>query len=154
MPQADRPRVVLPPPLLYAGALGLVLALRSLWPAPLLAHPAAFWAGATLLGAGIALNFWGAYGMLKAGTPINPYRPVRDIVASGAFRVSRNPLYVGLDLVLLGVVIMLDSFWGVPALVFLLVVMHYGVILREERYLEAKFGEPYRRYRATVRRYL
>lgn len=150
----DHPRVLLPPPLLYAGAFAAVWALHARWPAPLFAHAAAFWAGAALLALGMVLNLWGACGMLRARTPINPYRPVTGIVESGAFRISRNPLYAGLDLMLAGALAMLDSAWGVPALALVLLVMHYGVILREERYLEGKFGEPYRRYRAAVRRYL
>jgi protein-S-isoprenylcysteine O-methyltransferase Ste14 len=152
--ERDHPRVLLPPPLLYAGAFAAAWALHALWPVPLVAHAAAFWTGAALLVLGMALNFCGAYSLLRARTPINPYRPVTGIVESGAFRISRNPLYVGLDLILAGALAMLDSAWGVPALALVLLVMHHGVILREERYLEEKFGEPYRRYRAAVRRYV
>jgi protein-S-isoprenylcysteine O-methyltransferase Ste14 len=152
--RADHPHVLLPPPLLYLGAFAAAWALHARWPAPLFAHAAVFWTGAALLVLGMALNFWGAYGMLRARTPINPYRPVSGIVARGAFRISRNPLYVGLDLTLAGALAMLGSAWGVPALALVLLVMHYGVILREERYLEGRFGERYRRYRAAVRRYL
>lgn len=152
--ERDHPRVLLPPPLLYAGAFAAAWALHARWPVPLAAHAAAFWTGAALLVLGMALNLWGAYGMLRARTPINPYRPVSAIVARGAFRLSRNPLYVGLDLILAGALAMLDSAWGMPALALVLLVMHHGVILREERYLEGRFGERYRRYRAAVRRYL
>ena len=61
--------------------------------------------------------------------------------------------YVAGSLVFLGLTLVLNSLWGVVALVPLLVVMHYGVILCEERYLVAKFGESYRQYCAAVRRY-
>lgn len=152
--RSDHPGVLLPPPLLYAGAFAAAWALHARWPAPLFAHTAALWAGAALLVLGVALNLWGACSMLRTRTPINPYRPVTGIVESGAFRISRNPLYVGLDLMLAGALAVLNSAWGVPALALVLLVMHHGVILREERYLERRFGEPYRRYRAAVRRYL
>lgn len=148
------PGVILPPPLLYAGAFVLSLALNWAWPVPILSHPAIRWTGATVLLLGIALNLWGARSMMKARTPINPYRPVTTVVGSGAFRLSRNPLYVGLDLIFLGLTLILNNLWGALALLAVLVVMHYGVIRREERYLEARFGEPYRQYFATVRRYL
>ncbi len=60
---------------------------------------------------------------------------------------------MGLDLVFLGLILILNKLWGALALLAVLVVMHYGVILREERYMEARFGEPYRQYCATTRRY-
>lgn len=150
----DRPAIVAPPPLLYLIALAAVIALQWLRPLPILEHAAATWIGGALLALGLALNLWGAWTMRRARTPINPYRPVEAVVTTGAFRLSRNPLYVGLDLVLLGLALLLDSLWGIAALLVVVVVMHYGVILPEERYLEERFGEPYRRYRAAVRRYL
>lgn len=153
-PGRDRPGIVAPPPLLYLVALAAVIALQWLWPLPILEHAAATWIGGTLLALGLALNLWGAWTMRRARTPINPYRPVETVVTAGAFRLSRNPLYIGLDLILLGLALVLDSLWGVAALLAIVVVMHYGVILPEERYLEERFGEPYRRYRAAVRRYL
>lgn len=107
-----------------------------------------------LLCLGVALNAWGAYSLIRARTPINPYRPVTTLVASGAFGLSRNPLYVSLNLIFLALSLILNSFWGILVLVPVVVVMHYGVILREERYLETKFGEAYRRYCGMVRRYL
>lgn len=154
MTPRDRPGIVAPPPLLYIAALALVIALQWLWPLPILDHPAAAWIGWAALVPGLALNLWGAWSMKRARTPINPYHPVETLVTSGAFRVSRNPLYVGLDLVFLGATLVLDSLWGIAALPVLLAVMHYGVILPEERYLEERLGEPYRRYRAAVRRYV
>jgi len=154
MTKSDHPRVIVPPPLLYGGGILAVLAMQWAWPAPISGHIIIAWIGAVLIGIGFALDVWGAFGMIKARTPINPYRSPRAIVDAGAFRVSRNPLYVGLDLIFLGVALVLNSLWGPSMLVLVLVVMHYGVILREERYLEAKFGESYRRYRTAVRRYL
>lgn len=154
MTQRDRPSIVAPPPLLYPAALAFVIALQWLRPLPILDHVMTAWIGWAVLVAGLALNLWGAWSMKRARTPINPCRPVETIVTSGAFRLSRNPLYVGLGLILLGLTLVLDSLWGIGILVVVLVVMHYGVILPEERYLEEKFGEAYRRYRAAVRRYV
>ena len=72
----------------------------------------------------------------------------------GPYRFSRNPLYVGLAAASLGLTLALDTWWGIIVLALVLIVMHQGVVQREERYLEQKFGDGYRQYRATVRRYL
>lgn len=154
MPQPDRPDIIAPPPLLYLAAVALVSGLHWAWPLPMVDHVLVAWTGWAVLLLGLALNLWGAWSMRRERTPINPYRPVAAIVTSGAFRISRNPLYVGLDLAVLGLVLILDSLWGIPILVALLAVMHYGVILPEERHLEKQFGQAYNRYRAAVRRYL
>ncbi len=70
------------------------------------------------------------------------------------FRRSRNPLYVALTLMYVGLALLTNSLWVLALLVPVLLILHYGVVRREERYLEAKFGEAYRGYRARVRRYL
>lgn len=154
MTQRERPGIIAPPPLLYAVALVVVIVLQWMWPLSIAAHAVTTWAGVAVFALGLAFNLWGAWSMKRARTPINPYRPAEVVVTSGAFRLSRNPLYVGLDLALLGLALVLNSLWGLPVLLVLLAVMHYGVILPEERYLEGKFGEPYRQYRVAVRRYL
>src|SRR4029434_8133859 len=76
------------------------------------------------------------------------------IVASGPFRFSRNPLYLALTLLYLGLTLAFNTWWGIVVLVPVLIIMHRGVVQREERYLEQKFGETYRQYRSKVRRYL
>jgi protein-S-isoprenylcysteine O-methyltransferase Ste14 len=92
--------------------------------------------------------------LLAARTNIGPTLPSTAIVTTGPFRLSRNPLYLALTLLYLGLVLAFDSWWGIARLIPLLLVMHRGVILREERYLEAKFGDEYRRYKVSVARYL
>ena len=153
MTQADNPGVIVWPPLLFGVVLSAVLLLGWLWPLPDFSRPATVWVGVTLLFLGAGLNVWGALSLRKAGTNINPSLPSTALVTSGPFRFSRNPLYVAGSLLFLGLSFVLNNLWGVLALVPLLVVMHYGVILREERYLEAKFGESYRQYCSAVRRY-
>lgn len=154
MTQTDNPDVMVLPPLLYGAAFAVVLGLRWLWPIPILLHPATLWAGLVVLCLGLGLGLWGAYAMHKAGTNVLPSLPTTAIVTSGPFHLSRNPLYIGLALDFIGLSLIVNSLWGILALVAVLVVMHYGVILREERYLEAKFGERYRQYCSAVRRYL
>jgi len=152
--QADNPGVVALPPLLYGIAFAIVLGLHWLQPAPILAHAIALWLGLALLALGVGIALWGKKAMQAAGTNVNPSLPTTAIVTSGPFRFSRNPLYVALTLLFLGLTLAVNTWWGIVVLVPLLVLMHYGVILREERYLEQKFGESYRQYRSSVRRYL
>ena len=89
----------------------------------------------------------------KAGTNVNPNKPSTTIITSGPFRYTRNPLYVALSFVLIGVGIWLDNIWIITMLVPVLILMHYGVINREERYLTKKFGDKYLKYKESVPRW-
>jgi protein-S-isoprenylcysteine O-methyltransferase Ste14 len=80
--------------------------------------------------------------------------PTTTIVDTGPYRFTRNPIYLGMVLGLIGLAIALNSLWLLLTLVPFAVVIRYGVIAREEAYLERKFGDVYRRYRARVRRWL
>ena len=75
------------------------------------------------------------------------------IVTEGPLRFSRNPLYLSLLGMYLGITLLFNALWPLLLVVPLLIVTHYGIIRREERYLEAKFGDPYRAYKARVRRW-
>jgi len=155
MTGADRPNVVAFPGVLYAIAFAAVYGLNLVWPLPLLAMTeVARWIGAVLGIVGAVLIFSGVAAMRRARTNIYPSLPATTLVMEGPFRFTRNPLYVALAILFLGLAFEFDTAWGLVVLVPLLLVMHYGVILREERYLEAKFGDAYRQYCAKVRRYL
>ena len=150
----DKPGVAAPPPLLYGGAFVLVLVFRWFWPMPIFGHAVALWLGLALLVLGFGIAAWGIRTMQAVGTNVNPALPTTAIVASGPFRFSRNPLYLALTLLYLGLTLAFNTWWGIVVLVPVLIIMHRGVVLREERYLEQKFGETYRQYRSKVRRYL
>ena len=154
MTERDNPGVIVFPPLLYGIAFAAVLALYWFWPMQIFDHSVALWPGLALvlLGAGIAI--WGRNMLRAAGTNVNPSLPTTAIVTSGPFRFSRNPLYMALTLVYIGLTLAFNTWWGIVVLVPLLILMHRGVVLREERYLKAKFGESYRQYCSKVRRYL
>ena len=151
---ADNPGVIVRPPLLYGVAFIVALVLGWLWPWPIFGVPAARWLGLVVVAVGVAIVSVGRRTMTAAGTNVNPSKPATTIVASGPFRFSRNPLYVGLTLVYSGLTLAFNTWWGFALLVPILLTMHLGVVLREERYLEQKFGEPYRQYQSRVRRYL
>jgi protein-S-isoprenylcysteine O-methyltransferase Ste14 len=153
MTGADNAGVIVRPPLLYAVALAAMLALRWLWPLPIFSG-AAFWPGLALVALAVGLLIWGRQTLVTGGTNVDPSLPSTAVVTSGPYRFSRNPLYMGLTVVYLGLTLALDTWWGIILLALVLIVMHRGVIQREERYLERKFGDGYRQYRAAVRRYL
>ena len=80
-------------------------------------------------------------------------QPALALAGEGIFAHLRNPMYVGMGLAVLGIVIGFALEWTLFALVVGALVMHFGVVLREERYLERKFGDDYRRYKESVPRY-
>jgi protein-S-isoprenylcysteine O-methyltransferase Ste14 len=152
--KADNPGVVAPPPLIFAAGLGAGLLLNRRRPTPFLPPRLSKPLGWPFVGAGISLGLWGIREMRRAGTNIDPYRPTTAIVERGPYGYTRNPLYVGMALVYAGVTARANA---LPAALLLPVVLHLvdrGVVRREERYLEDKFGEEYSRYKGRVRRWI
>jgi len=84
------------------------------------------------------------------GTNIPPWKPTLHLATDGLYGHLRNPMYVGLILLTAGIGIAIGSDWILVLLVPAALLLHYGVVLREERYLEKKFGDEYCRYRASV----
>ncbi|MGH8488876.1 MAG: methyltransferase family protein [Gammaproteobacteria bacterium] len=103
---------------------------------------------------GVLIAAFALSALHRARTPVNPYAPTTALVTGGPFRFSRNPLYLALTVIYLGAAGLLNSLWPVLLLPGLLWFMHWGVIIREERYLERKFGPAYQEYKARVRRWL
>jgi protein-S-isoprenylcysteine O-methyltransferase Ste14 len=152
---ADHPGVIALPPFLYLGVFLAALVAQWFVPLPIFATTAVAVAlGSTLAVVAIAVARWGRRTMTAAGTNVRPTRPATTIVTGGPFRYSRNPLYVALTLLYVGLTTAVNTWWGMVLLVPLLATMHFGVVLREERYLDRKFGDSYRAYRSRVRRYV
>lgn len=102
----------------------------------------------------IALGIWSARAMQRAGTIPDLSTPVAALVRDGPYRYSRNPIYLAIALLYLGINLLLSNLWGVILLPLWLAIVNRGVILPEERYLDERFGEAYRAYRKRVRRWL
>jgi protein-S-isoprenylcysteine O-methyltransferase Ste14 len=151
---SDVPNVLIWPPLLYGVALGVGFLLQWIAPRPIASSNAGHWVGGALLVSGVLLAIWGRRVMEQAGTSVNPTLPTTALVAIGPFRFSRNPLYVALTLMYVGLALLANALWVLVLIAPALLIMHYGVIRREERYLEGKFPEAYREYRSRVRRYV
>ena len=151
----DPPSVLTPPPFIFLGALALGLILQALRPRSLFVHALApRITGSVLIVAGLALSAAVVRHFRRAGTPVSPWRASHHLVVSGPYRFSRNPDYLGQALVVGGLALLLNAPWVLLAVLPALLVVRYGVIAREELYLDRRFGEEYRRYRLRVRRWL
>lgn len=152
----DNPGVIAPPPLIFIGLLGLALLAGWLADAPGLGLPFVprVTTGAILSGAGLALILIAVQHFNAAGTNIPPWMPSTALVTRGIYRYSRNPIYLGMALIYAGLSFFADSPVALAVLPVALLVVHFGVILREERYLLGKFGEAYRDYMGRVRRWV
>jgi protein-S-isoprenylcysteine O-methyltransferase Ste14 len=150
----DNPHVIAPPPLIFLAALGLGLIVS-------LAFPVDFLTPISRFAPGLLLIVLAAVGLLSAfrtmqhaGTPLDPRETPRAIVSTGPYRFSRNPIYLSMALFVLGVGLLADALWVLVLLPVVLLVINYGVIAREERYLERKFGPTYLQYKSAVRRWI
>jgi protein-S-isoprenylcysteine O-methyltransferase Ste14 len=155
---ADRPGVILFPPLilLIAAALAVILEFvvpLSFFPAPGVGSWLS-WLGALLFLVGGGLSIAGSREFQKRGTNIDPRRPALKVVDTGPYRYTRNPMYLGMVIALAGFVLAFSLEWGVPVWVVFAIVLHYGVVVREERYLRAKFGASYEALLARTRRWI
>lgn len=159
MPQVtDTSNVVIRPPLLFLIALATGL-LADRWILPLdLVFGLRWWTRQWIGGAMIVLGMVAVVDCVRrfrrAGTQVDPLRPTSAIVDSGLYRYSRNPIYLGLSTIHLGVAVADNNAWLPILLVPVLLVLRYGVIAREEAYLERRFGPQYATYKARVRRWL
>ncbi len=151
----DKPDVAVHPPIAWALAIVAGLAADRLYEWPFVPPPFPHvWIGAGVFAAGAALALWAVVTMRQAGTRVETYKPTTAIVADGPYRVTRNPIYLGLFLGQTGFAIGFDNLWLLAMLVPFILVIRYGVIAREEAYLERKFGAVYLGYKSRTRRWL
>ena len=155
-PKRDTPGVIAPPPLIFGGIFLLALAIdRTLLGMGFsLPDEARTIAGGLCGFAGIALILVAAVQFRAARTAIEPWKPTTAIVTTGVFGFSRNPIYLGMAVGYAGLGLLADSVLALVLLPLALLIMQYGVIRREERYLETKFGNSYSDYCRNVRRWM
>jgi protein-S-isoprenylcysteine O-methyltransferase Ste14 len=137
----------------FLAAIALQLAVPVSLPRGFL-RPAVIPGGAVLIIVGAALVVLARREFAQHGQPTDPGLPTSKVVTTGAFAVSRNPLYLGGVCVLVGIALALNLPWVLMLLLPAIVACHYILITPEERYLAAKFGEEYAGYVASVHRWL
>ena len=152
--EQDKAGVVAPPPLIYLGALIVGLLLNRRFPISFLPRRMARGLGWPLLGGGVLLLGWFERAMRQADTPTSPYKPVEHIATEGPFRYTRNPGYLSMAMIYAAIASLANALWPTLLLPGALLVIQRGVIEREERYLERKFGKEYLDYKAQVRRWI
>ncbi|MGH6923698.1 MAG: methyltransferase family protein [Propylenella sp.] len=154
--EKDVPGVIVFPPLIPLAVLVVGVLVDWLWPVGLLdpiPRAARIIVGVVLFAPGLATAIAGDRHFERIGTNVNPMRPALRLATEGIFAHIRNPMYFGMALGVLSIVVGFALEWTFVALIVGALVMHFGVVRREERYLERKFGDDYRRYKANVPRY-
>lgn len=156
MGRRDHARILLPPPIIYFGTLLVTVGLeRLLFDRSLLAVSSQMRSfGGGLAVGGLVLVIIAIVHLLRARTAVNPYHSTTNIVSHGVFMKSRNPIYLGFTFLYIGIALVAASLLALLTTPLVLLFMQVAVIRREEAYLEEKFGEEYRAYRARVRRWM
>jgi protein-S-isoprenylcysteine O-methyltransferase Ste14 len=154
--KSDVPAIIAPGPWIAFSTLAFGSAFDSLHVIRVLADVPTWCRGV----AGVLLIALGAWYIIRANvifrreqTPFQPWRPTRTIAAQDIYARTRNPMYQGFLILVLGLAVLLRSDWTVLFLMPAAMLIHYGVVLREEHYLDRRFGESYRAYMAAVPRY-
>src|SRR5215468_10612935 len=150
---AGTAHVIVRPPL--AWGLAVVAGFALDWLVPVRFVPAdlpAGWLGAVVFVLALALFAWAIVTITRAGSNVPTNRPTTAIVEGGPYRFTRNPIYLAMVLGLIGLAVAFDKLWLLMLLVPFALIIRYGVVAREEAYLERKFGDVYRGYRWRVRR--
>jgi len=152
----DHPNVIVFPPIILATTIALASVLQWLWPIGLLATAVQTWripAGVAVMLAGVLLAATGRRMLVRLGTNVSPLQPTTALATIGIFGWTRNPLYSGGMLVMFGIALAFALDWLLLLILPSMFILHFGVVRREEEYLEGKFGDQYRRYKSTVPRY-
>src|SRR5215475_9212917 len=141
------------PPLVYTSSIMAGALLTWLWPLAV-ALPAAVPIGGTMVFASTLLFLFSVRALRAAGTPVPGNQPTTNIVRTGPYRFSRNPIYLSFFVAQLGIALWISSIWMVATLIPAAAVVSCVVVPREERYLESRFGQQYWSYRDSARRWL
>ena len=152
--ERDISGVVAPPPLIFLAGLAVGFGLEALLPGSSVPDAVAWILGGALLRGGHRAAVLLRARLQQRQTPANPWRPTTAIATDGPYRLTRNPAYVGMALVYIGIALCSQALWVLLPLPVVLAIIDRGVIAREERYLERKFGQEYLDYKQNVRRWV
>lgn len=152
--QVDNAEVVAPPVWIFSGFLAVGIMADFLWPVWNLDLPGRVIAFLVFAVPGAVLVNRTFSRFREAETTANPYGSVSAIISDGPFRFTRNPIYVAMFIIHTGTALGFGGLFSLLALAPILAIMHFGVVLREEAYLERKYGKAYIDYKVEVRRWL
>jgi protein-S-isoprenylcysteine O-methyltransferase Ste14 len=153
----DNDGVVMLPPLVFLGGLIVGFAVWWFWPVPIVPSEwsiAVLVVGAIATALGLWAMVWAIVIFRRVDTTPVHWKPTTTLAFDGPYRFTRNPMYVGMALVQGGIALLGNALWPLVALIPVIAIIQTQVIAREEAYLEAKFGAPYREFRTRVRRWL
>ena len=152
----DNPGVIAPPPSIYLAALLAGLLLNYFFPLSIFFVPrlAGLIIGVALTAVAgfVIVASFQAFSLAK--TNVEPWKPTTAIVTTGVYAFSRNPIYLAMTTLYLGAALLLNSLWILLLLAPVLLLINFGVIVREENYLTVKFGDEYAAYKKRVRRWI
>jgi len=134
--------------------LVLSVLLNFVFPVPVFLSPPSTYSGFLIIGFGFVMAFWSRSLFLKNATTLQPSEEPTSLVTSGPFRFSRNPMYLGMASILLGVAVLLGTLVTLVFPIIFIMLIEFFIIPGEERKLEKIFGEPYREYKKSVRRWI
>ncbi|HEX7027866.1 MAG TPA: isoprenylcysteine carboxylmethyltransferase family protein [Gammaproteobacteria bacterium] len=149
----ERKRKILPPVYLLL-TLALMTGFHFLAPIAVFIPAPVSYAGAVLVVLGITVASIAAWSFHKAGTPVIPFEPSTALVTGGLYKYTRNPMYLGMLLLLIGIAVLFGSLGPWLPIPFFIWVIQANFICGEERFLESIFGERYLEYKRKVRRWL
>ncbi len=146
--------VKIPPPLVYVGWMIIGTVLQKYYPTNMgIPFDYQYW-GLLMVICGIILIFYFFKIFKKAETNIEPWRPTSNIITTGIYAYSRNPIYVVFNLFPIGLGIFFDNLWILLSIIPASITLYHLAIKKEEAYLEAEFGEEYLEYKKKVRRWI
>ncbi|MDA2933946.1 isoprenylcysteine carboxylmethyltransferase family protein [Acidobacteria bacterium AH-259-D05] len=150
----DNANVIALPPFMYGVALLLGIVIHFMFSVSFLPRILVRWLGVLLILGSTLIGASALRALARARTTFDSREPTTTIVTDGAFRYSRNPMYLSMTLLYLGLASLINSLWILLLVLPLMVVIQRGVVEREEQYLERKFDEEYLRYKTRVRRWI
>jgi protein-S-isoprenylcysteine O-methyltransferase Ste14 len=150
----DNPGVIAFPPLIWLANAMISVLVHLFIRLPIMSYRICVVCGIVLIILAATLTLSATRTMKAAGTNVLPSKPALAIVGNGPFHFTRNPIYLAFCLVHIALGFFLNDWITLLFVVPLALIFHYGVVLREERYLTAKFGEPYLEYKRGVRRWI
>jgi|SRR5215813_11402637 len=150
----DHPQIIAWPPLIFVTGAIVSSLVHFVSPIRVMRYSISVRVGVILAVLSGSLAIWAVRAMKAAGTNVRPDRPALTVVKSGPYKFTRNPMYLSLCLLQLAIGFFLNGWTPVFFAIVLGLVLHFGVILPEETYLERKFGDQYLALKRQVRRWL